>query len=146
MRAEFDGQGRVASSFRDTERVNAEVQAPDGRRWRVSRRTLLWRPRRRMRFDVDVIGFALGLIALPLLALEWILALLLSVAAGGLRTAFGRPWRVDAVLAGATERRLTWNASGWREAGRIAEQVRAEIAAGQDPSTHANQRALTAGG
>jgi hypothetical protein len=41
---------------------------------------------------------------------------------------------------------LTWNVKGWRAAGQMAEQVRAEIAAGQDPSRHANQRAITQGG
>lgn len=132
--------------LRDTEHVSAEVQAPDGRRWRVSRRMLLWRPRRRMRFDIDAVSLLLGAIALPLLALEWVLTALLSVVAGGLRTALRRPWRVEAVSAGATERRLTWNVVGWRAAGGLAEQVRTEIAAGQDPSHHADQRTINAGG
>jgi len=112
----------------------------------VRRRTLLWRPRRRMRFDLDLVGVLLGAVALPLLALEWVATVLLSLVAAGVRAALRRPWRVEAVLPGATERRLTWNVAGWRAAGERADQVRAEIAAGGDPSRHADERALTAGG
>jgi hypothetical protein len=112
----------------------------------VRRRTLLWRPQRRMRFDLDAIGVLLGVVALPLLALEWVVAGLLSLVAAAGRIALRRPWRVEAVLPGATARRLTWNVAGWRAAGRRADQVRAEIAAGHDPSHHADERAITAGG
>ena len=79
--------------------MGSRVLAPDGNEWSVSRRALLWRPRRRMRFDADAIGLVLGAIALPLHA-----------------------------------------------AGDLAERVRAEIADGDDPSRHADQRAITAGG
>ncbi len=126
--------------------MGSRVLAPDGNEWSVSRRALLWRPRRRMRFDADAIGLVLGAIALPLLALEWVVAALLSLCVAGRRLALRRPWRVEAVLAGATERRLTWNVVGWHAAGDLAERVRAEIAAGDDPSRHADQRAITAGG
>ena len=125
--------------------MSACVQAPDGREWEVRRRTLLWRPRRRIGFDLDPVGILLAVIALPLLALEWVLAGLLTAVTAAVRLALRRPWRVDAVLAGQTTRRLTWNVEGWRAAGQKAEQVRAEIAAGQDPSRHADQREIDQG-
>ena len=134
------------NGVRDTRGVDSRVSAPDGKEWHVSRRTLLWRPRRRMRFDVDAIGLLLGVIALPLLALEWVAAAVLTLGAAAWRVALRRPWRVEAVLAGPTERRLTWNVAGWHAAGELAERVRSEIAAGEDPSRHADQRAITAGG
>ena len=112
----------------------------------MRRRALLWRPQRRMRFDLDAVGVLLGVVALPLLALEWLVAGLLSLVAAGARIALRRPWRVEAVLPGATARRLTWDVAGWGAAGRRAEEVRAEIAAGHDPSHHADERAITAGG
>ena len=60
-----------------------------------------------------------------------------SIVAAGVRAALRRPWRVEAVLPGATERRLTWDVAGWAAAGRLADQVRAEIAAGAWPITRA---------
>ena len=126
--------------------MSANVQAPDGREWRVSRRMLLWRPRRRIGFDLDAVGILLGVIAVPLLALEWVLALVLTGGTAAVKLLLRRPWRVDAVLEGPTTRRLAWNVAGWGAAGRLAEEVRAEIAAGQDPSRHADERAISQGG
>ena len=126
--------------------MSGRVQAPDGGEWRVSRRTLLWRPHRRIGFDPDAAGILLGLIALPLLALEWVVALVLSGFAAAVKVVLRRPWRVDAVLDGPTTRRLTWNVAGWRAAGRLAEQVETELAAGQDPSRHADEREISQGG
>ncbi len=93
--------------------MSTRVRAPDGGEWDVRRRALLWRPRRRMHFDADPVGLLLGALALPLRALEWVAAAIASLAAAALR----RPWRVEAVLPGATRRRLTWEVAGWRAAG-----------------------------
>jgi hypothetical protein len=131
---------------RHTRRVNAHVHAPDGRKWEVRRRTLLWRPRRRMGIELDLFGILLGVIALPLLAVEWVLASVLTAVTAAVKVALRRPWRVEAVLAGPTTRRLTWNVEGWRASGRKAEQLRAEIAAGQDPTRYADQREINQGG
>lgn len=122
------------------------MQAPDGREWEVRRRTLLWRPRRRIGIELDPVGILLGVIAVPLLALEWVLAGLMTAVTAAVKLALRRPWHIDAVLAGPPTRRLTWNVEGWRAAGQKAEELRAEIAAGQDPSRHADHREINQGG
>jgi hypothetical protein len=97
-----------------------------------------------MRLELDAVGIVLGVLALPLLVLEWVAALAATGIAVVWRAARRRPWTVEAVLAEATERRLTWSVVGWSPAGELAERVRGEIVAGQDPSAHADQRAITA--
>jgi hypothetical protein len=95
-----------------------------------------------MRLDIDPVGFALGVIALPLLLVEWTAALAATAVLAAWRTAARRPWSVEAVLDDPTERRLTWAVVGWGAAGRRAEEVRSEIAAGRDPSSTAHRRAI----
>ena len=92
------------------------VRDPEGRTWRVTRRWLPWRPRRRQGLDphlmleaadglVALVFFlVLGLIILPLLsivvvlALEWLLILLILPVVVLLRIAFGHEWWVEARL------------------------------------------------
>lgn len=126
--------------------MSADVTTPDGQQWRVQTRALLWRPRRRVRFELDPIGVLLGVVGVPLLALEWVVAATLSLLAAGVRTALRRPWRVEATAGGPTTKRLTWEVRGWRAARQKADELRAEIAAGQDPSRHADRRQISQGG
>lgn len=91
-----------------------KVRDPEGRTWRVTRRWLPWRPRRRQGLDPRlmieaadglaalVVFLVLGLIVLPLLsivvvlALEWLLVLLVLPVVVLLRIAFGHRWWVEA--------------------------------------------------
>lgn len=91
-----------------------KVRDPRGRRWRVTRRWLPWRPRRRQGLDphlmieaadgltVLVLALVLGLVILPLLsivvvlALEWLLLLTILPVVVLLRVAFGHRWYVEA--------------------------------------------------
>lgn len=118
--------------------------APTGGRWRVGRRFLLWRPTRRIRFELDPVGVLLALVALPLLLFEWLLALTAATVAAAVRVALRRPWTVTATLDAPSERRLGWQVHGWRAAGELADRVRGELADGTDPSTHADTQAVHA--
>jgi hypothetical protein len=111
-----------------------KVVDPEGRTWRVTRRWLPWRPRRRM-MDPDLIAdgaddpigclvmLVLGLVVLPLLSIvvilaaEMLLLLLLLPFVVTARMAFGRKWWVEARLgyrAHAEEEVGSWRASAHR--------------------------------
>lgn len=111
------------------------VIAPDGRRWRVGRRWLPWRPRKR---DIDladipippiddgllvalvivVAGFVLGIV-LSLLAIvvvfatEWLLVALIVPLAALWRLAWRKPWTVYAITGKRVvlRRAVGWSAS-----------------------------------
>ena len=119
------------------------VQTPGGTQWQVRRHALAWR----LRFRWDLIGDdLLGLLVSPIVGLLWLpieLALLLvvSLPLTLLRALRLAGWRVTAVRDG-NRAKLGWRVRGWGAAGSMAEQVRRELAAGENPSLHAHKRKL----
>jgi len=121
------------------------VMARDGREWRIGRRWLPWRPRRRrfkddsgnfdlpFEFDDSVAGFllvlvvvaAVVLIFLPLLEILLLLVLVVTGAVG--RFLFRRPWSVVAETDRPPPARLQWSVVGWRESGELIDEIAQEL-------------------
>jgi hypothetical protein len=114
--------------------VRADVVAPDGKRWKVVRRVLPWRPRWRgedpLSWDISFETAFLLALAIPVLLLELVLAPLLVLPKFLLR----RPWRIEATTDGPPVERITWKARGWSASGaRVVEIATALGAAGAVP-------------
>lgn len=124
-----------------------KVSDPQGQTWRVTRRWVPWRPRRRnlspdlLLEGEDPIGFlfflVLGLVLLPLLSLvvflavELVLLAVLLPVVVVLRIAFGHQWWIEA----RQGFRPHWEvqAGTWRESGEQIRQVAASIGRGDPP-------------
>jgi len=76
------------------------------------------------------------LFGIELIALEWVLAVGLAG-----RVLLGRPWTVQArsVLPAGVERQLEWNVKGWRQSGRVIDEVAQQLASGREPTPPATQ-------
>ena len=138
-----------------------EVVAPDGTRWSVGRRWLprRWRgPRWRRTGDgidlipidlaeggltgaliglaiaVGVVLFVVFLAPLLVLLVEILIAVVLVAGVVLGRVLLRRPWIVEARPANrATKAAFTWRVVGWRESGRVIEEVSGALASGADP-------------
>ncbi|RFU39474.1 hypothetical protein DZF91_22215 [Actinomadura logoneensis] len=121
-----------------------------GRRWRLGRRYLPWRPRPHpfLARHVDLISdfddpisaainMTLTLLVLPFaiwLCLSWALALFLTPFVTAGRILFRRPWPVVAFQAEGSWEYLEY-ARSWRAAGRLIQQARRELTvSGNAPS------------
>jgi hypothetical protein len=119
------------------------VTGPDGRRWRVGRRWLAWRPRtgesisrlvsasEGVEDDDGGIFVAMVILQLPLIVLyllNWA-ACLLATPFALLDRAIGGPWRVVAVVP-SRDGNLEYrgSAGSFEAAGHLADSVRVEIA------------------
>ena len=133
------------------------VTAPDGTRWRVGRRWVPWRLRRRawdltelpelpvadvtlidelfggvVAVVVALIGavlFVLFVIPFLIAVLEAVLLLLVLVLGVVARVVLRRPWIVQAVQVGH-HGRLAWKAGGWRRSGEVADVIARRLQAG----------------
>jgi hypothetical protein len=127
----------------------SELIGPDGRRWRVARQWLAWRPRpsRALRacwnaflsFQ-DPFTAVIGVLALALLIplallhlLNWTAALLLTPFALLGRTSLQRPWPVLARADNGDEYRA--DADGARAADDLVDRVRTEISQYGEPKS-----------
>lgn len=110
--------------------------APSGTAWEVRRSGLPWRPRRRIGFDLDPIGLALGLLGLILLPFEYLVAAL----SGAVGRATGRPWTIEAATDGPPPRRLRWRVRGRADSAAKLEDVVRRLEAGEDLSADADER------
>ena len=117
------------------------VVAPNGRRWKVVRRVLPWRPRWRgedpLMWDISFETAFLVALAVPVLLLEAILAPVLVLPKLLLR----RPWRVEAATDGPPKERMTWKVPGWRASGARVREIADALARdapvpGEPPSDH----------
>ncbi|MBM0124685.1 hypothetical protein [Pimelobacter simplex] len=125
-----------------------KVVDPDGRTWRVTRRWLPWRPRRRalgpsLSFDmVDgplgfVVALVFGLVILPVLSFvllsggELVLLVLLLPVVTVARMAFGKRWWIEARL--GYQPHWEEEVGDWRESGARIHAVAAAIERGDAP-------------
>jgi hypothetical protein len=83
-----------------------------------------------------VVGLGFFVLVPLLLAIVDVLVLLALLAAGGLaRTAFRRPWEVEATTDGPPAEARSWRVRGWGESGRAVGQVARRLELGAaDPS------------
>ncbi|MGY0230588.1 hypothetical protein [Longispora urticae] len=119
------------------------VTGRGGRRWRVRRRWLPWRPKNRLdsldavnglSFDIDhpIMLILFLIIVLPFLLIaviflaEILLLLLIVPVLVIARTAFGVPWTVTAKSGGD---KFVAEVSGWGASAELIEQTRMEIEA-----------------
>jgi hypothetical protein len=77
-----------------------------------------------------------AVIVIPLLLFGIELIIVGLIVAGGIvaRSAFGRPWIVQATPSGTSTGALAWEVRGWRRSATLIEEVAAELAAGLTPS------------
>jgi hypothetical protein len=82
------------------------------------------------------------LILIPLLFFGFELIILGALLAGGViaRTARRQPWVVEATSTDPLTpgRRLEWSVRGWRESGKVIDQVASDLSAGRDPEVRAS--------
>jgi hypothetical protein len=146
------------------------VVAPDGVEWRVGRRWLTRRPRfRRPRLgepaaeslthfgpDLASVDFEEGLLVVaaivafilvlvPLLFFGIELIVLGALLAGGViaRTVLRQPWVIEARSTDprTSARQLEWTVRGWRNSGKLIDQVASDLSAGREPDERALPRA-----
>jgi hypothetical protein len=83
-----------------------------------------------------VVGLGFFVVVPLLLAIVDLVVLLALLAVGGVaRTAFRRPWEVEATTDGPPAEARSWRVRGWGESGRAVEQVARRLELGAtDPS------------
>jgi hypothetical protein len=149
------------------------VLAPDGRMWKVGRQWLPFRVkirRERELPDVDpswwvdplaladaglgglIVGLGIAVTVTFLILFVWpvvaialelvILFLALIVATAG-RFVLRRPWRIVARSRSAGPATLAWHVVGWRESGRVIDEVADSLAGGNpEPSPRGASRVM----
>ena len=116
--------------------MTRRVTAPDGTVWEIVATRLPWQPRWRRHDPFDFAGAVLAVLSIPLLALEWLLA----VAIGLVRPST----KATCVTAGPPPVRLVWNLESPAAARVKAEDVALRIGAGEDVAPDADGRAVGA--
>jgi hypothetical protein len=95
--------------------------------------------------SIAVVGAFLFLIVWPIvaLALELVILVLLFLASLAGRVVLRRPWRVVARTKDPGHAALAWDVKGWRESGRVIEEVAHALESGQKrPQPAGAQRTL----